>query len=143
MRWTQDLAVGVEVIDAQHRALFDAINAVLEEAAAGRGQKEVVELMEFLDEYVANHFNLEEMYMRRFVYPAYPHHKAEHTAFVNDFFDLRDDLARNGVTPALSGKVTRRVGNWLVDHIGKVDKALGAFLQQAQEKIRRRREGRE
>jgi hemerythrin len=143
MKWTPDLAVGVDVIDAQHRELFDAINAVLEATAAGREQREVVGLMEFLEEYIAHHFGLEEMYMRRYVYPGYPYHKSEHTGFVNDFFDLREDLDRNGVTPALTGKVTRRVSDWLVDHIGKVDKALGAFLREVRETIRKRREGKE
>jgi len=141
MKWTEDLSVGVEVIDAQHRELFDAINAVLEAAEAGREQQEVVALMEFLDEYVANHFGLEEMYMRRYVYPGYPHHKAQHTGFVSDFFDLREELARDGVTPALSGKVTRRVSDWLVDHIGRVDRALGSFLREARERLRSRRGG--
>lgn len=143
MKWTQDLAVGVDVIDSQHRELFDAINAVLEATRAGREQAEVVELMGFLEEYVANHFGVEELYMRRYVYPGYPHHKSEHTGFVNDFFDLRDDLDRNGVTPELTDKVTRRVCDWLIDHIGKVDKALGLFLREAQETIRKRREGAE
>jgi len=68
--------------------------------------------------------------MRRLSYPGFPAHKGEHTAFINDFYDLRDEYDNNGATPELADKMGRYMGDWLVNHIGKIDKALGAFLQE-------------
>lgn len=138
--WTPDLAVGVEVIDAQHKELFSAVNALVEAIKDGRERDEVAKLMDFLEEYVANHFGIEEIYMRRYTYFGYPAHKAEHTAFINDFYDMREKMAREGVTPGLTENLRRRVVDWLVHHIGHVDKGLGAYIKAYQEKVRKSRE---
>jgi len=66
--------------------------------------------------------------MRRLSYPDSPP-QGEHVAFINDFYDLRDEYDNNGATPDLADKMGRYMGDWLVNHIGKVDKALGAFLR--------------
>ncbi len=127
--WTEGWAVGVDTIDAQHRELFAAINTLLrdEEKTASR---DLAQVLDYLEDYVNNHFGLEEIYMRRFSYPAFPSHKGEHVAFINDFYDLRDEYDNNGHTPELADKMGRYMGDWLVNHIGKVDKALGAFLRE-------------
>lgn len=128
MEWTPDLAIGVALIDAQHRELFDSVNRLLDAIEQGRGREEVASLMLFLEDYTANHFGSEEAYMRRFHYPGYPAHKAEHTGFINDFIDLREDLDANGPSADLVAKISRRVCEWLLLHIGRVDKAFAAFL---------------
>jgi len=126
--WTDHWSVGVDTIDAQHRELFSAINSLLrEEGKAATG--DLAKVLDYLEEYVTNHFGLEEIYMRRLVYPGFPSHKGEHVAFISDYYDLRDEYDNNGATPELADKVGRFMGNWLVSHIGNVDKALGAFLR--------------
>jgi len=130
IRWTEDLAVGVEAIDRQHQELFATAARLIEEAERGGGAGEAARTVSFLEEYVTNHFALEEFYMKRKYYPAYPSHKAEHTAFIADFYDLREQLDLEGSTPALVARLAEWIGGWLVEHIGRQDKALGAFLQQ-------------
>ena len=127
--WTERWSVGVDTIDAQHRELFAAINTLLreEEKTASR---DLAMVLDYLEDYVNNHFGLEEIYMRRLSYPGFPAHKGEHVAFINDFYDLRDEYDDNGASPELADKIGRYMGDWLVNHIGKVDKALGLFLQE-------------
>ena len=127
--WTERLAVGVEAIDAQHRELFVSINSLLRDDG-GVALEEVPAVVAFLEEYVTSHFGLEEIYMRRLSYPAYPAHKGEHVAFIRDFYDLRDELEANGVTAGLADRMGRFCGDWLVNHVGMVDRALGAFLRE-------------
>jgi len=131
--WTEKLAVGVDTIDAQHRELFAAINTLLREEGAV-ALAEVPKVLAYLEDYVNNHFGLEETYMRRLSYPGYPFHKGEHVSFINDFYDLRDELDATGLTPELADRIGRFCGDWLVHHIGKVDKALGAFLSETLKK---------
>lgn len=127
--WTDEWAVGVDVIDAQHRELFAAINSLLRDG--GRpAPRDLAAVLDFLENYVTNHFGLEELYMRRLSYPAFPSHKGEHVKFINDYYNLRDEYDGNGATPDLADKMGRFMGDWLVNHIGKVDKALGAFLRE-------------
>lgn len=126
--WTEEWSVGVDTIDAQHRDLFVAINSLLREEGTP-GPRDLSKVLDFLEEYVNNHFGLEEIYMRRLSYPGFPSHKGEHVAFINDFYDLREEYDDNGATPELADKMGRYMGEWLVNHIGKVDKALGTFLR--------------
>ena len=129
-KWTEDLSVGVEEIDAQHKEVFATADALLAAVEKGGGHGEVTKVIAFLELYVENHFRLEETYMKRFHYPEYPRHKIEHTTFISDFYDLRQELDNDGVTHELTVRLADRVGDWLVDHIGRMDKALGAFLRQ-------------
>lgn len=127
--WTERWSVGVDTIDAQHRELFATINMLLREEGMASPQ-DLAGVLDFLEDYVNSHFGLEEIYMRRLSYPGFPSHKGEHVAFINDFYDLRDEYDASGATPELADKIGRFMGDWLVNHIGKVDKALGAFLQE-------------
>ena len=127
--WTDQWSVGVDTIDAQHRELFAAINSLLREEGTPAA-RDVAKVLDYLEDYVTNHFGLEELYMRRLSYPGFPSHKGAHVAFINDFYDLRDEYDANGATPELADKMGRYMGDWLVNHIGKIDKALGAFLQE-------------
>jgi hemerythrin-like metal-binding protein len=126
--WTEQWSVGVDTIDAQHRDLFAAINKLLREEGK-TASRDLAQVLDYLENYVSNHFGLEELYMRRLSYPEFPSHKAAHVAFINDFYDLRDEYDNNGASPELADKMGRHMGDWLVNHIGKVDKALGAFLR--------------
>ena len=106
--WTERWSVGVDTIDAQHRELFAAINSLLreEEKPAAR---DVVKVLDYLEDYVNNHFGLEEIYMHRLSYPGFPFHKGEHVAFINDFYDLRDEYDDNGATPELASHASTRL----------------------------------
>ena len=126
--WTERWSVGVDTIDAQHRELFAAINSLLREEGKP-DPRELANVLDYLEDYINNHFGLEEIYMRRLVYPGFPSHKGEHVAFINDYYDLRDEYDNNGATAELADKLGRYMGNWLVNHIGGNDKALGAFLR--------------
>ena len=129
VKWTEDLSVGVDVIDTQHKELFETADTLLGAVERGEGFSEVTKVVAFLEEYVENHFQMEEMYMKRYTYPDYPRHKIEHTTFINDFYDLRQELDNDGVTPELTVRLADRVSDWLVNHIGLMDKALGEFLR--------------
>jgi len=133
IRWTKDLAVGVETIDDQHRELFETAAGLIEGVDRGGGTGEAAKTIVFLEKYVLNHFALEERYMKRFYYPAFPSHKAEHTAFIGDFYDLREAMDRDGATPELAVRLAEWLGGWLVEHIGRQDKALGTFLKKSRD----------
>ena len=129
LKWTEELSVGIDVIDAQHRELFSTAESLLAAAEKGGGQGEVTKMVAFLEEYVETHFHTEEMYMKRYSYPDYAPHKLEHTGFVNRFYDLRQELDNDGVSSDLTIRLANWVGDWLVNHIGRRDKDLGRFLK--------------
>lgn len=126
--WTPRLAVGVEQIDAQHRELFDRINKLLAAMESQQGQAEVARVVDFLGDYVVTHFGAEERLMQRHAYPDYRAHKQLHDDFVKVLGGLRAELVRQGPSAALAVQLNHRVGDWLIDHIGRTDRALAAHL---------------
>lgn len=129
MKWSDSLSVGVAQIDDQHKSLIDKINSLLGAMAQGKGKDEIDSVIGFLADYVVTHFGDEEKLMVKHVYPDMKTHKAQHAAFIQDFKALKSEFDAQGASSHITMQVQRRVCDWLIGHIGKTDKALGAFLK--------------
>ena len=129
MEWTHDLSTGSAAIDDQHKELIKRINALLEASRQGKGKAEVSQVIQFLGEYVVTHFSAEEQYMEAHRYPEFAKHKALHLEFMENFADLKRELEEEGPGVHLVVKTNQMVVQWLLDHIRKVDRALGTFLK--------------
>jgi hemerythrin len=127
IEWSAKLSTGLEWQDKQHRELFNRINSLLDAMNLGLGKNEVVRLFKFLDEYIVIHFDAEEQVMHKFGYPEMLSHLEEHTRFIEDVSNMKDE-ADEALTSGLVIKVQSRIVDWLINHIGSVDKKLGAFI---------------
>jgi len=126
--WTDVLSVGVEIIDNQHKELFRRVDSLIYVMNNGKGEDDIKEIIKFLEEYVVEHFGTEESYMIKYNYPGYSLQKEQHEAFKKDFAELKRHYEINGVTLTLIIKIQQRVCDWLLNHIGQVDKEFGEFL---------------
>lgn len=131
LEWNKGLSTGVPWQDKQHKELFRRINKLLDAMNVGLGKEEVVRLFQFLDEYIVVHFAAEEREMDRTNYPGTVEHLREHTVFIDDMARLKDDFAK-GPSSALVMQVKRQVVDWLINHIGDIDKKFGEFAIKAE-----------
>ncbi len=134
MEWTQDLSVGIDIIDNQHKELFSRINSLVDAIKHSVCKYKISDVIKFLEDYIHTHFDEEERYMIRYKYPGYEFHKAQHEHFKVEFSALKTELAKleGGAKPGsydLSVTTNQVVVDWILDHIAKVDKQLGKFLQ--------------
>lgn len=130
MQWTPDLSTGVEEIDNQHKELITRINNLLSAMQQAKGTEELTSTVRFLDDYVTKHFAAEGRYMTKYGYPGFTAHKNEHDRFVSEFTALKSAIQAQGPTTVLVLQVQKKVCDWLVQHISRTDKALGAFMLQ-------------
>lgn len=133
MQWTEDLSVGVDRIDEQHKELFEKINDLVVAIKSHTCKYKIGDVVKFLEDYVVFHFGQEEKYMLEFGYPGYKHHKAQHEEFMNNIERLKEVLPalEGGKKPGsynLSVETNQLVVDWILEHITKVDKSLGKFL---------------
>jgi hemerythrin len=132
LQWTSDLSVGVDEIDDQHKELFQRLNNLRIAMGQGKSRAEIGKTVKFLQDYVVEHFATEERHMGRYGYPAFGAHKAEHEAFIKDFSAFKKKLENieihGGITSFLAIEMQRRLYDWLINHIGRIDKALGNYL---------------
>jgi hemerythrin len=129
MQWTPALAVGHEVIDAQHQELFRRFNALVS-ALTQSDRAAVGQLFDFLGEYVVSHFSEEEKLMQASGYPAYTVHRAAHERFVRDYADLRRLYEAAGPSAAITVKTQTWIFDWLRAHIGGTDIRFAEWLRE-------------
>jgi hemerythrin len=129
--WEDYLAIGVAEIDGQHKELFSRFNALLEACNQGKGKEEVRGLLLFLNDYIKTHFAAEEELQIRHEYPGYAAHKEQHDIFIQKIDQFAQQFNSEGATISLVIQVNQTLVNWLIEHIRKVDLALGEYLQQS------------
>lgn len=130
IRWTTALSVGHAMIDSQHRELFRRHGQLVE--AMGRGDvAEIGRLLDFLGNYVVEHFDEEEQLMKTSGYPGAALHVLAHAAFVREYQALRREFHDTGPTAAVTIRAKTWIADWLVSHIARADQALGVHLRRA------------
>ena len=129
--WNEDLSVGIEEIDGQHRALFKAVNAFLDSIERSSDVEDVAVIVGFLEQYLVMHFDTEARAMREHDYPLIDEHVAQHQYFLETVNYLKEKYLEWGwgTTGTLKVMLQRKLVNWLTEHVSISDKKLGVFLQ--------------
>ncbi|MCK4738681.1 MAG: hemerythrin family protein [Deltaproteobacteria bacterium] len=130
IEWADKLAVGIVELDAEHKSLLSALNKLVNSIDSGRAKEEVKVTLDFLDEYVHSHFKNEEKYMDKYAYPDALSHKLQHKVFFSNFSKIKESFETIGTSATLALQSEKMLGLWLIEHIGKVDLALGKFLSE-------------
>jgi hemerythrin-like metal-binding protein len=129
LEWMPALAVGNEVIDAQHRKLFELINRLGDSSRAGGARTEVAAVLDELGDYVRDHFGLEERLFAEKAYPAAKEHQAEHLAFVARVSAFRADFSSGKAK--VDKEVLDFLKSWLTRHISMTDRKYRPWLGDA------------
>jgi hemerythrin len=86
-------------------------------------------MLNFLEDYIVIHFTAEENIQKKYNYPDYEAHKSLHLKFIQDFSALKKNFDAEGPSLPIVLQINRIVVDWLINHIKKVDKALGEFVK--------------
>lgn len=127
IEWTEDLSVGVQEIDEQHKVLVGLLNKLYEAIILRQdNSKTIHSIVNELNQYTIIHFAVEESLMRIFDYPLYEEHKRHHQELTKQVADLRSKLQNNET--AISMDLLNFLRHWLTEHIMGDDKKYGPFL---------------
>jgi hemerythrin len=102
IEWSNELSVGIEEIDAQHKVLVDLLNQIHEAIQQRQGTEATSQIIERLGEYTRIHFAVEESLMRILHYPDYERHKEEHDRLIDQLNGFRTNWSRARVRSVLS-----------------------------------------
>lgn len=139
MIWKESYRIGIESIDEQHKALFDAIGKLL--AAIERNDatsKEVyVETVAFLSDYVARHFRDEEAYQASIGYGGLEAHRKLHQDFTQSIAEYAKKLEETNYDIKTVMELSGALMTWLVYHVTDVDQRIaGGLVEQSQEALK-------
>lgn len=127
--WNRSLDTGIAVIDEQHRHLVGILARLFEAMQEGSGQRVLGEIIDQLQVYALEHFRLEEELMQRQGFPDLEAHRGEHALFQRKVADLQRQQQGGEADGVLSVQAVLFLRNWLTEHIGRVDQALGDYLR--------------
>ena len=128
LMWDSRWSVGVDKIDNQHKELFDRINKLVTAMKSGKGKDEVINTLDFLEEYVIKHFNDEEELQKQSNYPKYEIQHREHEELKKGLKDLRMVFETTGISALFVINVQQKISSWWINHIRNLDMELGEYL---------------
>ncbi|MCX7799544.1 MAG: hemerythrin family protein [Fimbriimonadales bacterium] len=129
--WSDSLATGNPCMDLEHRTLLEQVNRLLGAMREGRGKDAIEPMLAFLARYADEHFRHEEAAFARLDCPVKLENAREHAQFRKTLAELQARYARDGGSAALSIDLKNRLGDWLVSHIQRLDRELGAMARAA------------
>ncbi|HLP98096.1 MAG TPA: bacteriohemerythrin [Sideroxyarcus sp.] len=138
--WTDQLNVGIEVIDQQHRRIVEYINQLDDARSNGYTKEEIGYLLNDLVDYTISHFGFEESMQEEANYPFAKSHKKVHELFTLRIAEYQAKF-ENGedVSKALNSLLV----TWLFNHIKRDDAdyvaAVKANLQRQNEFIEKKK----
>ncbi len=127
--WTDKLALGIEPIDIQHKALCDYINELYEAMQNGASEEVLIKLLDALAEYTVTHFQEEEIIFGSTDYPDVDAHKEVHKKFVAKLQDFKTQFGAGNAV--LSMKLLEFLKEWLIKHIMGTDKQYVEYVNDA------------
>lgn len=126
MSWSDDLSVGLQEIDEQHKILITLINRLFTEAIMQKADQSVVsKILNELVQYTIVHFSVEESLFRIFDYPEIEAHQKQHEQLKQKVLDFQ--RAFESGTP-INAELMSFLRKWLKDHIMITDKRYTAFF---------------
>ena len=124
--FTNKFKTGIEIIDEEHKKLFEIIARIYETIEAELLHDKFDAILDILDElkaYTQVHFTDEENYMREIGYEGLAYQEILHQNFIDKLNELDlDDIDDN--QEAYLYEFLGFLQNWLVNHILKVDKLI-------------------
>lgn len=119
--WSPEYSVHNEIIDAEHRKLFELAHRVEAAANKAANRSEVKEILAEFFNYMRVHFAHEEEYMKSIGYPELPTHKEIHKEFTRNVATLvKTSHSINDLKESLL--IIAR--DWLIGHIMQEDKRI-------------------
>jgi hemerythrin len=122
LEWREQLSVGNDMIDFDHKRLIDIINQV-ERCFATQNLTELYAGLYSLSQYSQMHFAREEKIAQAAGYSGVAHLNEAHQSLVKQLEQLTRDIEAMGQewSPVEIGSFTKFLRSWLIGHVIKED----------------------
>lgn len=126
--WTEDISVGDETIDEQHRGIIAATNQLLDVVTGERRLEDTYSVIVAIERYIRDHFSYEETYMAQNGYPEFEQHRRIHEGFINNFLQRKKELLDSGLSETVILNLENYLGTWILRHVGEEDKKYARYI---------------
>lgn len=132
IKWSEKYAVGIPVVDDQHKELFKLVEELA--GAVKKGEEfDCGYLMARLEVYSLYHFTSEEQLMQKYGYPDIAEQLHEHKKFRLKILSLKEQCRQSDKLEARK-TLLKYLGNWLKTHIMRMDLKYVPYFNERIEK---------
>ncbi len=131
--WNQDYIINIEEIDNDHRSIIEKYEVLYNLMKDGKGHGYYEELLNYLDEYVNNHFVNEQKLHQEASYDLSEEHHIIHDEFKNSLNHIIEASKINQPSDVDLININLFIKNWLIHHILIEDKKFGDFMKSKKE----------
>jgi len=121
LQWLDEYTTGNEIIDQQHRHLFDLANQLLDPLNDFQATHHKFLV---LDHFLKDHFDVEEKWMAEHNVSDLNQHKQAHALLVAELDNIGQEIVRGEMN---KDKILNFMHHWLYDHFLKMDMSLKHF----------------
>lgn len=118
LQWLDEYNTGNEIIDQQHRYLFDLANQLLDPF---NDFQATYHKFLVLDHFLKDHFDAEEKLMAEHNFSDIKPHKKAHGLLLAELDDIGQEIVRGEMN---KDKILNFMRHWLFDHFLKMDMSL-------------------
>jgi len=120
VEWSDELSVGVDALDHDHRRLIAFLHEMDNALAAGRADDVLEDIIHGLLDYTHVHFVHEEALMAEAGYTGLDAHKEQHRKLAAEVHSFAKEF-RIDPRPFIAGELIAFLNDWLVLHIAEED----------------------
>lgn len=133
--WKDSYKIGVELIDKQHRELFNTVEHLLD--VMGKDdiedrKKECMSTISFLKNYVVKHFSTEEEYQASIQYSGIEEHKKQHREFTARVLNYEQEIIKSNFDFKVIKSFIGTLTAWLIYHVADADQKITKGVQAAE-----------
>jgi len=133
--WTDDISVGIDEIDEQHKTILKTASELLKACSLG-AESTLVEVKKTLPSFskaVREHFDYEERIFDEYNYPNKTEHLAGHKKLLSEIDNLTDRLNSSSTDIGEISDLIDSLCRWSKDHIIKEIKEYKDFWGRVKE----------
>ena len=127
--WADNLSVGIEKIDNQHKDMIKKLNELAECIPQKKGKNKIGTILRSMEDYGKMHFFTEEEYMIKYNYPGLEQQIMQHEKFNVTTSKPIKQLESEKDMESFASSVQRFLIDWLILHIKTSDRKFGEFLK--------------
>jgi hemerythrin-like metal-binding protein len=129
-KWGEDMVLGIQEIDNQHKALFSLANRLRKVVNGGDISSIGITFMAVMN-YAGKHLKDEEELLTKHKYPSIENHKKMHVKILEDVTSLHEQYktASDTEKTTISRNFCDFLENWLITHIGQEDRQHCTWLK--------------
>lgn len=128
LEWSDNYAVGVEIIDSQHREIVRIASGLMAAVVRGDSARNINRIILDLREYTGHHFRCEETLMENVRYPDFRVQKQEHERLEHEIKTFQRRVFRQRDLDTVA--VMRFMQQWLLQHIFAYDRDLADYINE-------------